>query len=663
MEVAVLKRLQGVSPHVCEFLGCGRNEKVNYIVMSLLGPSLSELRKRQPHQQFSISTTLRMGVQVISAIRAIHDCGFLHRDLKPSNFAIGATPDTCRRCYMLDFGLARQYTTPTGEVRQPRAVAGFRGTVRYASVNAHFSRDLGRHDDMWSVFYLLVELATGQLPWKKMREKEVAGEFKASYDHKKLIKGMPGEFQDFLDHLKSLTYFEKPDYEFIIGLLGKAMKQLGVQESDPFDWEQDYSAPSVTTASAGSPPALKHEKDNAVLEGVEHLKASGNGGSKTNCSEVAELSENGRQIVPDEKKAPIIAKEIPQKVSTPHQLSKSESPSENNSKIYRELEAVPEESSHKSVDQDSSSHESSGSKMEPRVVVETPAPVYEHPNLEHVPTSGIRHTAIGVSISPPRSMQTDSLDRFFETGLKKQTQSSAYQVDTGVHDSGLHRVEKLRIDEKGSEDSSESYSRQEVVSKEQDQLDLIAEVHPKNDQRPREAYGTDDALSREGTGGDHDTHSDVNATKQRDSQNSNVIATVPSPSTGPGRVDQSPEQPPPFTPIGHSHFAVSGQQPQQKRLLPSVTSTEKGGLPRDFSSFLLSPPSTPPRKQILAVLSQSPQCSTDGSLLDKSGPNNQGRVELQTITTVPLVPKPPSYPPPLNHKCISARRKRFVRVQ
>ena len=38
---------------------------------------------------------------------------------------------------MLDYGLARQYTTATGEVRPPRAAAGFRGTVRYASVNAH----------------------------------------------------------------------------------------------------------------------------------------------------------------------------------------------------------------------------------------------------------------------------------------------------------------------------------------------------------------------------------------------------------------------------------------------------------------------------------------------------------------------------------------------
>lgn len=43
---------------------------------------------------------------------------------------MGRLPYNSRRVYMLDFGLARQYTTGTGEVRCPRAAAGFRGTVR-----------------------------------------------------------------------------------------------------------------------------------------------------------------------------------------------------------------------------------------------------------------------------------------------------------------------------------------------------------------------------------------------------------------------------------------------------------------------------------------------------------------------------------------------------
>jgi tau tubulin kinase len=54
---------------------------------------------------------------------------------------------------------------------QPRPVAGFRGTVRYASVNAHKNKEMGRHDDLWSLFYMLVEFMVGQLPWRKIKDK------------------------------------------------------------------------------------------------------------------------------------------------------------------------------------------------------------------------------------------------------------------------------------------------------------------------------------------------------------------------------------------------------------------------------------------------------------------------------------------------------------
>lgn len=192
--------------------------------MQLQGKNLAELRRAQPRGAFSLSTTLRLGLQILKAIESIHSVGFLHRDIKPvrvyfslcaviitfdiylamllgmdtkkngkkslpkksstrfvvllllvllqSNFSIGRLPYNCRLVYMLDFGLARQYTTGTGEVRCPRAAAGFRGTVRYASINAHRNREMGRHDDLWSLFYMLVEFVNGQLPWRKIKDKE-----------------------------------------------------------------------------------------------------------------------------------------------------------------------------------------------------------------------------------------------------------------------------------------------------------------------------------------------------------------------------------------------------------------------------------------------------------------------------------------------------------
>nr|CAD7425105.1 unnamed protein product [Timema monikensis] len=211
MEVAVLKKLQG-KEHVCRFIGCGRNDRFNYVVMQLQGKNLAELRRSQPRGAFSLSTTLRLGLQILKAIDSIHQVGFLHRDIKPSNFSVGRLPHNCRRVYMLDFGLARQYTTATGEVRAPRAAAGFRGTVRYASINAHKNKEMGRHDDLWSLFYMLVEFVNGQLPWRKIKDKEQVGLMKEKYDHRLLLKHLPSDLRQFLDHIQSLEYADKPDY-------------------------------------------------------------------------------------------------------------------------------------------------------------------------------------------------------------------------------------------------------------------------------------------------------------------------------------------------------------------------------------------------------------------------------------------------------------------
>ncbi|XP_065077421.1 tau-tubulin kinase homolog Asator [Ochlerotatus camptorhynchus] len=237
MEVAVLKKLQG-KEHICRFIGCGRNDRFNYVVMQLQGKNLAELRRSQARGAFSLSTTLRIGLQILRSIESIHSVGFLHRDIKPSNFAIGRLPCNNRKIYMLDFGLARQYTTGTGEVRCPRAAAGFRGTVRYASLNAHKNREMGRQDDLWSLFYMLVEFVTGQLPWRKIKDKEQVGLLKEKYDHRLLLKHLPSDFKYFLDHIQSLNYADKPDYAMLVTLFERCMKRRGVKETDPFDWEK-----------------------------------------------------------------------------------------------------------------------------------------------------------------------------------------------------------------------------------------------------------------------------------------------------------------------------------------------------------------------------------------------------------------------------------------
>nr|XP_032525620.1 tau-tubulin kinase homolog Asator [Danaus plexippus plexippus] len=268
MEVAVLKKLQG-KEHVCRFIGCGRNARFNYVVMQLQGRNLAELRRSQPRGAFSLSTTLRLGLQILKAIDSIHSVGFLHRDIKPSNFSVGRHPSNCRRVYMLDFGLARQYTTSNGQVRPPRAAAGFRGTVRYASINAHKNKEMGRHDDLWSLFYMLVEFVNGQLPWRKIKDKEQVGLMKEKYDHRLLLKHLPSELRQFLEHVQQLEYADTPDYSMLASLLERCCKRRGIRDTDPYDWEKDSGpAPRARVAPpVDHAPSPDHQPDRARRRG------------------------------------------------------------------------------------------------------------------------------------------------------------------------------------------------------------------------------------------------------------------------------------------------------------------------------------------------------------------------------------------------------------
>ena len=117
--------------------------------------------------------------------RDLHAVGYLHRDIKPSNFAIGV--NNPRKIFMFDFGLARVYLVD-GKVREARSVAGFRGTVRYASLTAHKSKEMGRGDDLWSLFYIMLEFVGLNLPWKRVKERDAVGVMKEEQDHYALLE-------------------------------------------------------------------------------------------------------------------------------------------------------------------------------------------------------------------------------------------------------------------------------------------------------------------------------------------------------------------------------------------------------------------------------------------------------------------------------------------
>lgn len=64
---------------------------------------------------------------------------------------------------LIDFGLARRYVGDhDGRHLSARPDASFRGSTAYASVHAHRNEDLSRRDDLWSWFYMVLELVEGE---------------------------------------------------------------------------------------------------------------------------------------------------------------------------------------------------------------------------------------------------------------------------------------------------------------------------------------------------------------------------------------------------------------------------------------------------------------------------------------------------------------------
>uniref|UniRef100_A0A8R1YED3 Protein kinase domain-containing protein n=1 Tax=Pristionchus pacificus TaxID=54126 RepID=A0A8R1YED3_PRIPA len=239
-EAVTLRRAQS-SDHVCRLYlsaQCLSGEyKINLMVMSLLTYPLNKLRRACPEQRFTRSTALRLAIQSVQAIEDVHSIGYLHRDIKAGNFAM--SPD--RRVVLIDFGFAREYVVYDAEkkscrLRGQRKYAHFVGTTRYCSKKVHERKEQSRRDDLWGWLYMIVEMITGSLPWSELDDKKI-GEMKMSIGSQ-LYDSCPKELYHIHDHLDSLRFFSKPNYELIKRYLKKACDRCEVKESDPFDWEK-----------------------------------------------------------------------------------------------------------------------------------------------------------------------------------------------------------------------------------------------------------------------------------------------------------------------------------------------------------------------------------------------------------------------------------------
>lgn len=106
---------------------------------------------------------------------------------------------------------------------------------------------------------MIIEFLKGSLPWSNIENKEDVGRRKLELDSLDLVAGLPDEVAMFMEHLHTLSYQDKPNYDYIADLMNTIMEKNNNSEDEPYDWEK-------TGESTAAPisPAVQKRRSNAT---------------------------------------------------------------------------------------------------------------------------------------------------------------------------------------------------------------------------------------------------------------------------------------------------------------------------------------------------------------------------------------------------------------
>jgi serine/threonine protein kinase len=155
-------------PHVMPIFDHGEEpaapggEPVLFLVM----PRLKGVTLRQQILEgpIAIADALRLTLQLLDGLAAIHELGAIHRDLKPENCLIVQRHGR-DHLVLLDLGLAKVHAGPLLSIAPSSAPSALIGTLAYISPEQAREEPLTPAADLYAVGVILFELLTRNVPF------------------------------------------------------------------------------------------------------------------------------------------------------------------------------------------------------------------------------------------------------------------------------------------------------------------------------------------------------------------------------------------------------------------------------------------------------------------------------------------------------------------
>ncbi|KAI9316891.1 kinase-like domain-containing protein [Dichotomocladium elegans] len=310
----------------------GEHDDFACIVIDLLGPSLEQVREAV--LSMPLQTVVNLGCQMISILEHIHGRGIVYRDVKPDNFLLPAAAcrlpdsnvtattknnlssssssssgssshifggDDIPGLSIVDFGLATWWRSPQTNRPYPqskRRIKNKAGTALYASLNVHRGKMHARRDDMESLGYVLVDLATGSLPWTGIQARnskegwDRMRHLKESLPLAELCEGLPVGFMEWIEYTRQLQFSDQPNYDYLRRLLRESCQpesQYGkrvVPRDEANKKRSHVPLPSMRKANNGNNNSKSSEEGVFVMEDLAQelsgmsVTSNGDGGKR-----------------------------------------------------------------------------------------------------------------------------------------------------------------------------------------------------------------------------------------------------------------------------------------------------------------------------------------------------------------------------------------------